>query len=107
MFVNSIYNTMVNINSIKLPTTWWSKVPKPYKRNTIIGDLHRSKRTAMNFRDKVKHSKEKLLKANCLLCFVDGSIRKFQSTMDAEDLFIISPSLFDEGKPFTLMDIPF
>ena len=59
----------------------------------------------MNFRDEVKHSKEKFLKANCLLRFVIGSIRKFQSTMDAEHLFIIPPSLFDEGKPFTLVDI--
>lgn len=44
-------------------------MPKPYKRNTIIGDLHRLKRIAMNFRDEVKHSKEKFVKANYLLLF--------------------------------------
>lgn len=33
--------------------------------------------------------------------------RNFQSTKDAEDLFIISESLFDEDKHFILIDVSF
>ena len=45
------------------------------------------------FIDEVKHNKTKFLKAYYPLHFVDSIIRKFQSTMDAEDLFIIASSL--------------
>ena len=38
---------------------------------------------------------------------MDSIITKFQSTIDAEDSFIISPSLFDENKPIILIDISF
>ena len=33
----------------KLPSTWISKTPKRYKRNTINGDHHCSKRISSNF----------------------------------------------------------
>ena len=38
---------------------------------------------------------------------MDSIITKFQSAIDAEDSFIISPSLFDENKPIILIDISF
>ena len=38
---------------------------------------------------------------------MDSIITKFQSTIDAEDSFIISLSLFDENKPIILIDISF
>ena len=33
----------------KLPVHWSSWIPKQYKRNAVIGDLHRSKRISSNF----------------------------------------------------------
>ena len=47
------------------------------------------------------------LKADYSLHFVDGIFRKFWSIMDVEDSLIIQPSLFDEDKPFVLIDISF
>ena len=107
IFVHGIYNTMVNRKSVKLPTAWSSKLPKRYKRNTITSNLHQSKKISMNFADEVKHIKTKFLKADYPLHFMDSIIRNFQSTMDAEELLIIPPSLFEEDKPFILTDNPF
>ena len=51
--------------------------------------------------------KTKFLNADYLLRFVVSIIGNFQSTVDAEDSFIIPPSSFDEDKPLILMNIPF
>ena len=55
---------MVNTKSTKLPIALWSKASKCYKRNAIVGYLHRSKRTLMNFADEDKHTKTKFVKAD-------------------------------------------
>ena len=88
---------MVKRKSTKLPIAWSPKLPKRYKHNAMVGDLHRSKRISMNFTDEL---------TDYLLRFVDSIIRNLYSTTDAEDPFIISPSLFDEHKRFILTDIP-
>ena len=72
-----------------------------------IGDLHWSKRISMNFSNEVKGIETEFLKADYSLHFVDGIFRKFWSIMDVEDSLIIQPSLFDEDKPFVLIDISF
>ena len=43
--INGKVSTSVNRKTTKLPVPWSSRIPKRYKRNAIIGDLHRSKRT--------------------------------------------------------------
>lgn len=43
--VNGIYNTMVNRKPTKLPMAWSTKMPRRYKSNTFIGELHWSKRS--------------------------------------------------------------
>lgn len=52
----------------------------------------------MNFADEVRYIKTKVLKTDYPLRFVDSISRNFQSTIDAEDSFIIAPSLVDEDK---------
>ena len=42
----------------ELQTPWNIKIPKKYKRNVIIGDLHTSKRISTDF------TKEKISKTN-------------------------------------------
>ena len=41
--------TEVFCKTSKLPVHWSSRVPKRYKRNTVIRDLHRLKRISSNF----------------------------------------------------------
>ena len=48
----------------KLPSPWTSKTPKRYKRNTINGELHRSKRISSNFDKEIPLIKEKIMKVN-------------------------------------------
>ena len=42
-FQNGILLTSIHRKETKLPTPWNSEIPKKYKHNVIIGDLHRSK----------------------------------------------------------------
>ena len=61
----------------------------------------------MNFTDEVKLFKTIFLKADYLLRFMESIIRNLKSTMDEVDQFIIPQSLFDEHKPYILIDILF
>ena len=58
----------------KLPVPWESKVPKHYKRNSLLGELHRAKKISSNFQKEIKNIKEKFSKANVPLRFVIHSV---------------------------------
>ena len=47
--ITQVYNNMK-----KLPVHWASKTPVRYKRNAIIGELHRAKKIASNFDIEIK-----------------------------------------------------
>ena len=47
--INGTYKFNVYQKNTKLFSPWTSKTPKRYKRNTVNGDLHRSKRISSNF----------------------------------------------------------
>ena len=51
---NGIYNFKVHRKTTKQPTHWSSKIPKRYKRNMILGDLHRSFRISSDFNEEIK-----------------------------------------------------
>ena len=96
----------------KLPIPWSSKVPKRYKRNVVVGDLHRTKRIGFDFDQEVTNIKMKYRKADFPQRYVNSIIRKFyeeqQKTTDP-DSFLIPPGLFneEEDKGFLLVEIPF
>ena len=48
---DELYNALnsYSLNSLKLPVHWTSKIPVRYKRNAIIGELHRAQKIASNF----------------------------------------------------------
>jgi len=106
--VNGVYKTMVNRKETKLPIHWSSKIPKRYKRNSVLGDLHRAKRISSDFQTEVIYIKNKFLKADYPLRFIDSIVNNFnQCTTEKNDSFIIPPYLFEEEKPFILIEIPF
>ena len=117
LILNSVraYDTLVYRKSSKLPTPWTSKVPKRYKRNNILGDLHRSRRISSNFQQEVEVIREKYKKAGFPIRFIDSVIRQFESRIETdttnqeEESFIIPPYLFEENtsKPFILLELPF
>ena len=84
-----------------------SKTPKRYKRNTINGDLHRSKRISSNFDKEIPLIKEKFMKADYQLRFINSVVNKFQKGKECgHESFIIPPSLFEITKPSYSLKYP-
>ena len=75
--INGTYKFNVYWKNTKLPSPWNSKTPKRYKRNTINGDLHRSKRISSNFDGEIPLIKEKFMKVDYLLCFINSVVNNF------------------------------
>ena len=61
---------------------WSSKVPKRYKRNAILGDLHRAKRISSDFCKEKLEIKKKFDAAGFPFRFVDSVIRDFDDKQD-------------------------
>ena len=95
-FENGILITSVHRKETKLPTPWDSKIPKKYKRDVIIGDLHRSKRISTDF------TKENIIIKN-----------KFKKSFEYNEkitinkMTIMPPYLFEEHKPRIAVKFPF
>ena len=60
--LNNEVVTSVHRKESKLPAPWESKVPKHYKRNTLLGELHRVKKISSNFQKEVKKINDNLIK---------------------------------------------
>ena len=84
-----------------------SKIPKRYKRNTISGDLHRSRKIASNFDIEITAIKAKYNKAGYPRRFIESIIRDFIAPLDKDETFIIPPNMFEVKKPFLLLEIPY
>ena len=86
-----------------------SKIPKRYKRNSIKGDLHRSKRIASNFEKEIKSIRQIFIKADYPLMFLNSVINQFKNPKkdEMDESYIIPPELFQEEKPIVMIEIPF
>ena len=94
--------------SINFIGLWTSKTQKLYKHNTVNGDLHCSKRIASNFDEEIPLIKEKFMKADYPLHFINSVVNEFQKGKECVDeSFMIPPSLFEITKPFILIEIPY
>ena len=87
----------------KLPNVWHSKVPKRYKRNAIKTELHRAKRISSDFPSQLIQIKNKYVKANFPIRFINSVFRDFN---EPEDEMIIPTFLFNE-KISVFVKIPF
>ena len=76
-----------------------------YKQNTINGNLHRSKRITSNFDEEIPLIKEKFMKADYPLRFINSVVNEFLKGKECgNERFIISPSLFQITKPYFELD---
>ena len=80
--INGAYKFNVYRKNAKLPSPWTSTTPKRYKRNTINGGFHHSKRISSNFDDKIPLIKEKLMKVDHPLRFINSVVCEFQKNVD-------------------------
>ena len=105
---NGTYKFNVYRKNTKLPSPWMSKTSKRYKRNTINGDLHRSKRISSKFDKEIPLRKEKFMKADYLLGFINSVVSELQMGKECGDeSFIIPASLFEIAKPSIFVKIPY
>ena len=86
---------------------WVSKIPKRYKRNTISGYLHRSRKIASNFDIEIRGTKAKYNKAGYPRRFIESAIRDFIAPLDKAESFTFPPTMFAVKKPFLLLEIPY
>ena len=80
-----------------------SKIAYKYKRNAIIGELHRAKRIASNFDDETKRIRSKYKDAGYPKHVIENTIKNFNRKKDE---LLIPPWLFDERKHVTIR-LPF
>ena len=67
-----------------------------FKQNTINGDLHCSKIISSNFDEEIALAKEKFMKANYPLRFINNVINEFQKVKNCRDeSLIIKLDLFE------------
>ena len=81
IILNNEVVTSVHRKESKLPVPWESNVAKHYKRNTLLGELHRAKKISSNFQKEVKIIKEKFNKANFPLRFINNVVAQFNKNM--------------------------
>ena len=106
--INGTYKFNVYWKNTKLPSPWTSKTPNRCKRNTINGDLHHSKRISSNFDEEIHLIKEKFMKADYPLPFINSVVNEFQKGKECGDeSFIIPTSLFEIAKPLIFAKIPY
>ena len=77
----------------KLPVHWHSQVPIKWKRNCIIGALHRAKRISTNFNNEVKHIFDTYKKAGYPTRFIKTTINNF---IEKKEEKLIPDYLFEE-----------
>ena len=87
----------------KLPFHWKSAVPRNYKKNVIVGDLHRANKISSDLEKEISRIKAKYLKAGYPNGFIDSIINDFHQ---AKEDFLIPPSLFEERKEISFQ-VPF
>ena len=74
--INGTYKFNIYRKNRKLPYLWTSKTPKHYKRNTINGDLHCSKRISSKFEEEIPLIKEKFMEADYPLRFINSVVNE-------------------------------
>ena len=86
-------------------------MPKKYKRNKIVIDLHRSKRKSPDFAKNIYiYIKSKFANADFRTKFIDSVIKDFEYNERIKNQqidFIIPPNIFEEPKPIIVVETPF
>ena len=83
MIKNGIIETSVSAKESKIPNQWSSAVPKKYKRNAILGDLHRAHKISSNFELEKQRIKKKYLSLNFLYNFIQSTFNSYQQKCES------------------------
>ena len=86
-------NVFFHNKDYKLPFHWKSAVPRNYKNNVIVVDLHHANKISSNLEKEISITKAKYLKADYPSGFIGSIINDFHQT---KEYFLIPRSLFEE-----------
>ena len=101
---NGIIETSVVVKESKIPNHWSSAVPKKYKRNAILGDLHRAHKISSNFELEKQRIKKKYLSVNFPYNCIESTFNSYQQKCES----LIPNWLFEEKHRKTIyIRIPF
>ena len=104
MIKNDIIETSVVVQESKIPNHWSSIVSKKYKRNAILGDLHRAHKISSNFELEKQRMKKKYLSVNFTYSFIQSTFNSYQQKCES----LIPNWLFEEKHRKTIyIRIPF
>ena len=78
MIKNGIIEISVAVKESKIRNHWSSAVPKKYKRNAILGDLHRAYKVSSNFELEKQRIKKKYLSVNFPYIFIQSTSNSYQ-----------------------------
>ena len=98
MIINGIIETSVAVKESKIPNHWSSAVPKKYKRNAILGDLHRAHKISSNFELEKQRIKKKYLSVNFPYNFIQSTFNSYQQKCES----LIPNCLFEEKHRKTI-----
>ena len=73
------YVTKVYRKETKIPPHLFSQIPKRYRRNSIKVDLHRAKKVSTNLKEEIKFIRNKFIKADFPLPFINSVIKDFNN----------------------------
>ena len=84
----TLRNIMIKINyyyrTQKLQVHWKSAIPHKWKRNTILGALHRAKRIATNWQEEVQAIKQSFIRSGYPAKFVNEVINDFENPTERD-----------------------
>ena len=104
MIKNGIIETLVEVKESKIPNHWSPAVPKSYKRNVILGGLHRAHKISSNFKLEKQRIKKKYLNVDFLYNFIQSTFNSYQQKCKS----LIPNWLFDEKhRKIIYITIPF
>ena len=76
MIKNGIIETSLVVKESKIPNDWSSAAPKRYKRNAILGDLHKVHQISSNFELEKQRIKKKYLSVKFFYSFYFNSYQQ-------------------------------
>ena len=83
MVKDGIIETSVVVKESKIPNYWSSTVPKKYKINAILGDLHWAHKISSNFVHEKQHIRKKYLSVNFPYNFIQFTFISYQQKFES------------------------
>ena len=83
MIKNCIIETSVVVKESKISSYWSSAIPKKYKRNSILGYLHRAEEISSNFELEKQRFKKKYLHINFPYNSIQSTFNSYQQKSES------------------------